>query len=326
MLTIRQNLMETIKGSNPDRFVNQFEFMEIIMEAVMTTRIGKGEMLVKNEWGVTFSWPEDQLGGFPVHDDEHIVIKDIDNWRDYVKAPEIKDTDEAWAPAIAHANTVDREEKFVTAFVAPGLFEQCHHLMRMENALIAFYENPDEMHELIDCLVEHELRYAKVMIDRIHPDCIFHHDDWGGQISTFLSPEMFEEFFLDAYKKIYGYYKSNGVELIVHHADSYAATLVPYMIEMGIDIWQGVMTTNNTPELIEKYGKQITFMGDLDSGVMDFPTWTPEIIAEHVERACRNCGKLYFIPNLTRGLGFSCFPGVYEETSKEIDRMSKEMF
>ena len=31
-----------------------------------------------------------------------------------------------------------------------------------------------------------------------------------------------------------------GVDVIVHHSDSYAATLVPYMIEMGIDVWQGV--------------------------------------------------------------------------------------
>ena len=46
---------------------------------------------------------------------------------------------------------------------------------------------------------------------------------------------MFEEFILPSYKKIYGYYKSHGVELIVHHSDSYAATLVPYMIDMGID-------------------------------------------------------------------------------------------
>jgi len=73
--------------------------------------------------------------------------------------------------------------------------------------------------------------------------------------NSFVSPDMFEEFFLPAYKKIYGFYKANGVELIVHHSDSYAANLVPHMIEMGIDIWQGVMTTNNIPDLIKQYGE-----------------------------------------------------------------------
>ena len=86
------------------------------------------------------------------------------------------------------------------------------------------------------------------------------------------------------------------------------------------------MTTNNTPELIKKYGGQISFMGQLDSGVIDFPDWTPEIVAREVEKACKSCGKLYLIPNLTMGIDESSFPGVYEETSKEIDRISKEMF
>lgn len=325
MLTKRQNLMETIKGGQPDRFVNQYEFMNLIMEAPLGTMAGPGQT-IKNEWGITFSWPEGQLGGFPVHDEKHLVLKDITNWRKYVKAPTVQTSNEAWAAAIEHADSVDRNEEFVTGFVAPGLFEMTHHLMSMEEALIALYEEPEKMHELIDYLMDHELEYAKVMIEKIKPDCIFHHDDWGSQKSSFISPEMFEEFYLPRYKKIYGFYKDNGVELIVHHSDSYAANLVPYMVDMGIDIWQGVMTTNNTPELIKEYGGKISFMGDVDSGVVDFPGWTREILEREIERACKNCGKHYFIPNLTQGLNFSSFPGVYETASEVIDEMSKKMF
>lgn len=29
MLTIKENLLETIRGGNPDRFVNQYEFLHI---------------------------------------------------------------------------------------------------------------------------------------------------------------------------------------------------------------------------------------------------------------------------------------------------------
>ncbi|OIQ54820.1 methylcobalamin:coenzyme M methyltransferase [Moorella thermoacetica] len=253
-------------------------------------------------------------------------MKDITEWQKYVKAPVIPTADEAWAAAVAHANAVDRNEEFVTVFVAPGVFEMCHHLMGMEDALMALYEEPGHMHELIDYLTEYELAYAKAIINHLHPDCIFHHDDWGSQKSSFISPAMFEEFFLPAYKKIYGFYKKNGVELIVHHSDSYAANLVPFMIEMGIDIWQGVMTTNNTPELIKKYGGQISFMGDIDSGTVDLPNWTREVIAKEVERACKTCGKLYFIPCQTMGGNWSSFPGVYNTINEEIDRMSKEMF
>jgi len=254
------------------------------------------------------------------------VVKDITKWQDYVKAPSVEQPADKWATAIAEAEAVDRNDQYVTVFVAPGIFEQVHYLMSMEEALMAFYEEPEAMHELIDYIVEFELKLAKEFIDHLHPDALFHHDDWGSQINSFISPAMFKEFFEPAYKKIYGYYKDNGVELVIHHSDSYAANLVPSMIEMGIDIWQGVMTTNNVPELIKQYGGKITFMGDIDSGVIDFPGWTQENIAEKVETACRRCGKLYFIPGASQGLNVSSFPGVYEATDEEIDKMTKEMF
>jgi hypothetical protein len=115
MLTKRENLMETIKGGNPDRFVNQYEFMELILEVPRGKYPQPGES-VKNKWGVTFSWPKDQMGAFPVHDDDHRVLKDITRWKEIVSAPSIDFPDEHWAPAVAPAESVDRKDKFVTVF------------------------------------------------------------------------------------------------------------------------------------------------------------------------------------------------------------------
>lgn len=326
MLTAKQNLLETIKGGNPDRFVNQYEFMELLVFMPgFKYALTPGER-VTDGWGVTFDFPEGQIGCFPLHDDEHRVLKDITQWETVVKPPVVDTSDEAWAPAMEIANSVDRNEKFVAACHMPGVFEMTHHMMGMEDALMALYEEPECMHGLIERITNYELERAQIIVDRIKPDALFHHDDFGGQKSTFISPDMFKDFFLAPYKKIYKFWKDNGVELIVHHSDSYAATFVPHMIEMGIDIWQGAMTTNDIPKMIEEYGGQISFMGGLDSAEVDFPKWSPEICAEHVERACRSCGKHYFIPNLTQGLNFSSFPGVYEEVSVQIDKMSKKIF
>ncbi len=325
MLTKKQNLLETIKGGNPDRFVNQYEFMEIIMEAPKRVRPVKGETIL-NEWGITYSWPEDQIGPFPVHDDEHRVLKDITKWKEIVKVPSVEFSDEIWAPAIEHANAVDRDDKFVAVFYASGNFEMTHMLMGMEDAMMGLYEEPECMHELIDCLIDYEIRYAEQIIERIKPDALFHHDDWGGQIATFLSPDMFNEFYLEPYKRAYKFWRDNGIELIVHHSDSYAATLVPSMIDMDIDIWQGVMSTNNTPELVKQYGPQISFMGDLDSGPLDVKDWSKEAIYAAVEKTCTTCGKQYFIPCLTQGGPGSSFPGVYDCASEAINEMSKKMF
>ena len=328
MLTKKENFLETISGGSPDRFVNGFEFMTIVGNPIdaANRRPGYGELNVVNSWGITNSWPEGTPGAFPVHTEDKIVIQDIEEWRDYVKAPKVKYSDEEWAHYIKKAANVDRNETLLTVFVSPGLFEQCHHLCEMQNAMMNFYTNPDEMHELINFLADWEIGLAEELCSHLHPDALFHHDDWGSQISTFISPQMFEEFFIEPYKRIYGFYKEHGVKYIIHHSDSYAATLVPYMLEMGIDVWQGVMTTNNIPELIEKYGGKISFMGGIDSAKVDFPEWTPEIVKNEVRRICDENGKLYFIPCTTQGLPMSTFKGVYECVSDNIAEYSKEYF
>ena len=86
------------------------------------------------------------------------------------------------------------------------------------------------------------------------------------------------------------------------------------------------MNTNNIPELIEKYGGKITFMGGTDSASGARPDWTKALAEKEVRKACEKWGTQYFSPNLSQGLAVSTFPGVYEAVSAEIDKMSKEMF
>ena len=147
----------------------------------------------------------------------------------------------------------------------------------------------------------------------MHPDCLFHHDDWGTQKSLFMSRDMFDEFLLEPYKRIYGFWKANGVEVIVHHSDSYVADLIPSMIEMGVDVHQGTLDTNRIPEQIKNYGGKISFMGGLNNGKYDKANWRrEEIRAGLAELLEETKGMKYLIPALTMGEPGAIFPGVYD--------------
>ena len=295
MLTPKQNMLEVIKGGNPDRFVNQYEAVQLLFHPFMFTNplLQPGQENVVNAWGVTNTFPKGVPGSFPVHTPDKIVVKDIEDWKDYVHAPSLKFTQDQWDMVKAQYDAVDGEQAFKAAFVAPGLFEQTHHLCEISNALVYYITN---------------------ICSNLHPDALFHHDDWGGLDSTFMSPAMFDEFLLEPYKEIYGYYHSHGVELVIHHSDSYAATLVPSMIEMGIDVWQGCMETNNLPELIRKYGGKISFMGGIENR------------DAVVRRVCEECGNKYFIPCIAQGGPGSVYPGVYKSLCDSIDKLNEEKF
>ena len=328
MLTARQNMDEVIRGGTPDRFVNQYEAIQLLFHPFMmkSPLLQPGDENVVNAWGVTNSFPKGVPGAFPVHTPDKIVIKDIEHWQDYVHAPSLKFTDEEWGIFAGMYNSVDVAKAYRAAFIAPGLFEQCHHLGEIKNTLMNFYEYPDEMHDLIKYLTEWELELAEGICSHLHPDAIFHHDDMGSQKSTFMSPAMWEEFYVDSYKQIYSYYHEHGVELVIHHSDSYAATLVPSMIEMGIDVWQGCFSTNNLPDLIAKYGEKITFMGGIENHLVDFEEWSDEHNREVIRKTIDECGNKYFIPCIAQGGPGSVYPGVYKSMCDEIDKYSIEKF
>lgn len=328
MLTAKENMREVVRGGNPDRLVNQYEALSLLIHPAMMASplLKKGDPDMVNAWGVTFSFPENVPGQFPVHTPDKIVIKDIENWRDYVKAPSLDFPPHLWDICKGMYAGVDGSKAYKACFVAPGLFEQCHHLMSIEEALMAFYEYPDEMHELIEFLADWELELAKGICENLHPDVIFHHDDWGSEKNSFISPAMFEEFFLEPYRKIYKYYHDHGVELIVHHSDSYCANLVPTMIEMGIDVWQGCMKSNDVPALIGKYGGKMTFMGEIDNKQVDFDGWTVEDCVKAARTAIERCGDKYFIPCITQGGPGSLYDGTYKALWDAIDQYNCEKY
>ncbi len=328
MLTGKQNLAEVMKkDGHPDRFVKQYEFLHLLVPDTYymgNYPIMPGSPDGVDQFGVTWTLPEGQMGAFPIHDDEHRVLKDITQWREILHKPVAPPDPGYWGMLMGIASQADPDNQYVCAVQTQGIFERLHALMGMEDALANFYEEPEEMEELIAFLTECELDFAKNMVEKCHIQAVLHHDDWGATENSFISPAMFEEFILPAYKKIYGYYHEQGV-LVVHHNDGWAANLVPYMVEMGIDIWQGVIPANDIPKLIEQTDGKITFMGEIETRLLDVPGWTPEMVKEEVERACRKNPKNNFIPCLTAGMPFTAF-GVGEAVDAEIDRMSKELF
>ncbi|MCD7867271.1 MAG: uroporphyrinogen decarboxylase [Clostridiales bacterium] len=328
MLTAKQNMIECMKpGGKPDRFVNQYEAISLQMHpfVAMNPSPQEGQENVVNLWGVTNSWPKGTPGSFPVHTDDKVCVKDIEHWKDYVKVPSLDFPQEMWDQFIEIYNNIDTEKAFKASFVFPGIFEQTHHLCGMVNALYYYVDYEDEMHDLIKCLTEWELRLAELICDKLHPELLFHHDDWGSHDSTFMSPAMFDEFLLEPYKEIYGYYKSHGVDYVIHHSDSYAATLVPEMIEMGVNVYQGCMETNNVAELIKKYGDKISFMGCIEDASVDFEGWTQENCDQVVRRVCETYGMHSYIPCIAQGGPGSVY-GVYKPITSSIMKINQEKF
>lgn len=321
----KENYLALLRGEKPERLVNQYEMFHFIlaepllMKAIGTREEGKDTI---DAWGTTIRWKKGDHAAMPYITEETKVIKDITQWKKYVHAPSLDYPEEAWQMAVDAANAVNRDEELVTAFMPCGLFEQSHFLMGFEDTLMNLLMEPESMHELYDYILDWKMEYAKLLIDHLNPDVIFFHDDWGAKDRLFMSRDTWVEFFKDRYKKLFDYVHSRGVSVVLH-ADSYLANIVEDMVDIGIDVWQGVLKENNLPKLQKQLNGRMILMGGIDPSVFDFADWNEDTVRNEVRRAIDASTALGgFIPCNTYGLPESIYPGVYEVITDEIDKIN----
>ena len=254
------------------------------------------------------------------------MIKDVAEWQKYVKVPDLTGKcSEGWEEALEAKSKIDQEKYLTMVVMGTGIFEQLHMLMTFEDTLMNFLLEPEAMHELIDVICEYRLTYMKLVVEHLHPDCIVSHDDWGAKDSLFMSPEVWREFFKEPYRRLYDYLHSQGV-IVMHHADSYLEPIVEDMAEIGVDIWQGVLNTNNIAAISQKVGDRMLLMGGIDS-VIDREDATEEEIRKETRRACEEYGNLKgYWPGITYGGPGTIYPHVEEIVIDEINRYNEERF
>lgn len=310
-----------------ERLLDQYEALNVWrMDPINGMLMGgmRPGVTMVNPWGVTIAWPENHPGMQPIVNEQTKVLRDITKWKEVVKAPDVeKLCTEGWEECEKAARQETGDDRLLFAFTATGLFEQCHFLMGFEDTLTALYEHPKEMHELIDYICEYKLKVIKMLIDNLHPDGIFFHDDWGTKQALFMKPDMWREFFKEPYRKIYGYVRERGC-IALHHGDSYMADIVPDMAEIGIQCWQGTLPENNIPALQKKMEGKMIFMGGIGAAI-DRPDSTEEEIRAYVRERLEECAPGgHFIPSITYGLPGTIFPHVDPIIDDEIAKFNAE--
>lgn len=331
MLTPKQNFLETIRqGGSPDRLTNCYTSFQMvggdpIFHYLRDNRV-KGTISY-DRWGTKIDFSEGQIAPCPIVTEETQVIKDIEEWENYVKVPDLHAVAAAgdWAEAYASKAALDSDRYLSLYAMGTGTFEQCHMLMTFEDTLCNFLMYPDEMHALIDAITEYRLAYMQEIVEHLHPDAILSHDDWGSKNSLFMHPDTWREFFKEPYRKLYTYLKENGV-IILHHSDSFCEPIVSDMIDIGVDVWQGVIPDNDIVRLGAEHEGKICLMGGIDS-VIDRADSTEEEIRAEARRACETYGKVSgFMPSYTYGGPGTLFPHVMPILHDEINKYNMETY
>ena len=329
MMTARENFLALLQpDGQPDRQLRQYEALQMCVTDPINTYLRgnrkRGTVSV-DRWGTTISFPADAPGPMPLTGDGLAVCPDVARWRETVHAPFLAaNCTEGWEQCRTEARQACGQEKLLAGFMGTGIFEQCHFLMGFEDTLTNLYEHPQEMHELIEYITEYRLGYVKLLIDRLQPDVIFSHDDWGTKDALFMKPEMWRAFFKEPYRRFYGYIRSRGC-IAIHHADSYLAPIVEDMAEIGIQVWQGVLPENDIPALQRRLKGRLVLMGGMGAAIDRADAGPEEIRAYAARRLAECCPLEHFIPSITYGLPGTVYPHVDRYINEAIDDYNRRL-
>ena len=306
----KENLLRVVHHDNPRWVPNGMEAVVTVGAPVVERPGQAGKDVFNVEWSLKAGA---QGGTFPTPGGN--TITDLMYRREQITVPNLDEID--WAPVKAQVAGLDRDTCLVCGFVEMGLFERPYLLLGMEEALMLFLTEPEEMASLVATIADYKIELIRRFHDAVKLDMVWYGDDWGTQRNLFLPPDTWRQVIKPHTQRIYDCMKQRGI-LIDQHSCGRIEHILPDIVDMGADIWNPCQPCNDLADLKRRFGGRITFCGGIDSQfVLDKPgVTTAEVRAEVRGR----------IDDLSAGVGYIAAPSHSVPYAQElIDAMNDEI-
>jgi len=172
-----------------------------------------------------------------------------------------------------------------------NLFERLHMLHGFSQTLMDFYTEPEKIERVLDMILDFKIRQIDEVNrrygSRVHG--VFLTDDWGTQTSTFISPKLFDDFFLERYRTLVGRYHEHGYHFILHSCGR-INEFVDHFIDAGVDVMNMQQPqAYGIEEIGQRFAGKIAFLATADIQ-STLPSNNPVAIREEAHALVDNWG------------------------------------
>ena len=202
------------------------------VHSVKWNQIGTGDESLPqtlDEWGCLWRRTEVQNMG-------QVTGHPLEDWS-ALKSYRWPDADDSGFYEGMEAQFEDSQGKFILTHIFMLLFERMHSLRGFNNTLIDLAQGDERIEMLADRIVEYDLalieNIARRFPDQIH--ALKSTDDWGTELSTIISPALWDEFFRPRYQKLFDAIHEKGWFTWLHSCGRITGVL-DGLIEIGLDV------------------------------------------------------------------------------------------
>ncbi len=128
----------------------------------------------------------------------------------------------------------NRDYPIVLGGIPCGFYASVRELFGPEQLLVAYFDQPDLLHEILDYLLEFWIQLWEPVLREVEVDCLSLFEDMCYKNGSIISPNIFREFMLPRYQRLTGFVRSYGVDIVILDTDGDCNELVPLFLEGGI--------------------------------------------------------------------------------------------
>ena len=155
------------------------------------------------------------------------------------------------------------------------------------NWLFALAADPSRANELHEKKSRNLLARVKQLKEAVGPyvSVLVIYQDLGTQRAELISPEVFQQLIMPHYRRVFDWIHENTGWKILFHSCGSIYNLIPYMIEMGIDILNPVQcnAVQMEPQRLKtEFGEQLVFWGGGVDTQTVLPFGTPDEVRQQV--------------------------------------------
>jgi uroporphyrinogen decarboxylase len=180
----------------------------------------------------------------------------------------------------------DAGQHFVAPILGFILFERAWTLRGLETFLMDMVLDPGFVADLLDRILEIQLRLIHRYI-ALGVDGAFFGDDYGAQRNMLFSPRMFRRYFKPRLAQMFAPFRAAGLPVILH-SDGHIKQIIPDLIEIGLTALNPVQ-----PEVLDhawlrtSFGDRLAYYGGISTQTV-LPQGSPSDVKKAVRKCVRN--------------------------------------
>ena len=186
----------------------------------------------------------------------------IKPWYEYSEAR----FSEGWAEDAARYLADDQ----VIGVSIPGGFDEPRQLMGEEGVCIAYHEQPELIHDILETIGSTAERVLDRVSRAVQVDMLFVHEDMAGKSGPLAGPRQIAEFIKPYYRRNWDMLADRGARLFDQDSDGDMNPVLDAFIEAGVNCMHPMEPAANMDivKAREQYGTKLAFYGGIDKHVI----------------------------------------------------------